>query len=774
MSKFLIIGLIAICIFQDSRAQLTLPDIAAKYDAYQTTWARTKLQFILNQEKFTPGDTIFIKAYFLKEDLTRIRGKQLVETHLVNDQGQSSVYIKFHVHNGLGFNQLVIPDTLKAGIYYLTAYNNWMRNFDPSYFYKKKITIVTKKEVAGVEEKFLKVVPEGGKLIAGISNKLGVYTHRADAIVQLKNGEGQEISRVTTDRDGTGSIHFSPVDGMRYTAYLSEDHIQIDLPVVERDGVAIQLLGALNSEQETLLLTSSENSVYREKEINMVVTFRGKIRYSTRVKHDVQDTVHVKTSDYPDGLFKISLLDPTGKELATRDFYHHREEVKVSLQPDQSIYTTRQKVKLEVSITDGDGKPMAGEFSIRANNAGLFEPSVYTLQDELNILRELKLSTLPDTKNEHVQQSLDNILITTSEALPWTAILSNQSTTPPFAYSNVIEKKGKAFDATTNQPLPDYTQILFYLQKDQTYYQTFTMNSGSVALTLQDFYGDDEFFYLAKIRYGEEINNVNVIWEKDSIPLLKAPRSIEKDTEDSYASFKVRKQLIDQSYSVHSKSTALNLNDTDRFREDLLDADITFNLDDYVVFPTMHDVIKEVVSGMYSRKSKKGDIVRVDLMPPLMGSSDPVYFIDGFVTKNTAYFLSLKPADLKTLKLVSNPQKLIPTGLLGQFGMVMVESKQGNLREPLTADNKRISGLQLPVTFKGIDSRKMNSGVPEFRSTMYWNPSIKTDESGKAIVEFNVSDDVGNINVVIDGITNGLQPFSATTDLKVEIKKSSQ
>lgn len=774
MNKFLIIGLIAICICHSSLAQLTLSDITEKYNTYQTTWAKTKLQLLLNQERFTQGDTVFFKAYFLKEDLTRTRGKQLVETHLVNDQGQSSVHIKFHVHNGLGYNQLVIPDTLKAGIYYLTAYNNWMRNFDPAWFFKKKITIVTKKEVAEVEEKFIKVVPEGGKLIAGISNKLSVYTHRADAMVQIKNGEGQEIGRVTTDHDGTASIRFAPVEGIRYTAYLPDDHIQIELPVVERDGVGLQLIDGLNSEQVALCISSSVNSMYRGKELYIVVTYRGKVKYSTTVKHDIQDTVQVKTSDYRDGLCKISLLDPTGKVLATRDFYHLRDEVMVDLQPDQSIYTTRQKVKLEVSITDGDGKPMVGEFSIRAINAGLFEPSSCTLRDELNILSELKLSTLPDTKNEHWQQSLDNMLITTSKPLPWTAILSDQSTTPPFAYSNVIEKKGKALDATTTQPLPDYTQILFYLQKDQTYYQTFTMNNGSVALTLQDFYGEDEFFYLAKIRYGDEINNVKVIWEKDSIPLPKAPRSIEKDTEDSYASFKVRKKLIDQSYSVHSKPNALNLNDTDRFREDLLDADITINLDDYVVFPTMHDVIKEVVSGMYSRKSKKGDIVRVDLMPPLIGSSDPVYIIDGFATKNTNYFLSLKPSELKTLKVVSNPRKLIPTGLLGQFGIVIVDSKQSNLREPLTSDNKLINGLQLPVMFKGVDPGKMNSGTPEFRSTIYWNPSIKTDESGKAIIEFNTSDDVGNINVMIDGITNGLQPFSATTNIKVEIKKSSQ
>lgn len=773
MKKFLIIVLIAICIFQNGKAQLRLSEIAEKYNTYQTTWARTKLQLVLNQEKFTPGDTIFFKAYFLKEDLTRIRGKQLVEAHLVNDQGQSKVQLKFHVHNGLGFNQLVIPDTLKAGIYYITAFNNWMRNFDPAYFYNKKIPIVKKKEVAEVEEKFLRVAPEGGKLIAGVANKLAVHTHRAGAIISINDGAGQEVSRVTTDSHGTAFLTFTPVEGTRYTVQVPEDAIQIDLPEAERDGVGLLLIRGLN-EHLRLALISPVGSTYRGKELHMVITSRGKILYSSIVKHDIQDTVQVMTTDYPDGIMKVSLLDPTGNVLATRDFYHHRDEVMVSLHPDQPIYTTREKVKLEISITDKEGKPMAGEFSFRAINAGLFNETENTLQDDLNVLSELRFPFFIDHKNDQWLQSLDNVLIISTKVLPWATLLSGQPSSPPFAYSNVIEKKGKAFDGNTNLPLPDYTQILFYLQKDQTYYQTFTMNNGSVALTLQDFYGEDEFFYLAKIRYGDEISDVKVTWEKDSIPLPKAPHSIEKNSEDRYASFKERKRLIDQSYGVHSKSNAITRNDADRFRDDLLDADVTVNLDDYVVFPTMQEVIKEVVSGMYSRKSKKGDIVRVDLMPPLIGTSDPVYIIDGFATKNTAYFLSLKPSELKTLKMVNNTQKLIPTGLLGQFGIVIVESKQGNLREPLTSDNKRINGLQLPVSFKGINPGKMNPGVPEFRSTIYWNPSIKTDELGTANIEFNVSDDVGIINVRIDGITNSLQPFSATTALKVEIKKSSQ
>jgi hypothetical protein len=254
--------------------------------------------------------------------------------------------------------------------------------------------------------------------------------------------------------------------------------------------------------------------------------------------------------------------------------------------------------------------------------------------------------------------------------------------------------------------------------------------------------------------------------------LPAAPISTEKDSIDEYGSFAKRKQLIDQSFRVHSTLREAGSKSVSDDYDDLLEADIIVNLDDYVVFPTMRDVIKEVVPSMYARSTKKGDIVRVDLMPPLMGSSSPVYIIDGFATRNTEYFLSLKPSELKTLKVVNNPQKLVPTGLLGQFGLVIVESRLGNKREPLIIDNKRIKGIQLPVSLKISEEQKRNPDIPDFRSTLYWNPSIKTDDNGKALVEFTSSDDTGKVLIMVDGITNDLQPFSITAELMVEIKKS--
>ena len=41
----------------------------------------------------------------------------------------------------------------------------------------------------------------------------------------------------------------------------------------------------------------------------------------------------------------------------------------------------------------------------------------------------------------------------------------------------------------------------------------------------------------------------------------------------------------------------------------------------------------------------------------------------------------------------------------------------------------------------------------DFRSTLYWNPIVQTDEDGQNWVEFYNSDQIGEVQVVVEGVT---------------------
>ena len=157
-------------------------------------------------------------------------------------------------------------------------------------------------------------------------------------------------------------------------------------------------------------------------------------------------------------------------------------------------------------------------------------------------------------------------------------------------------------------------------------------------------------------------------------------------------------------------------------------------------------------------------------LEPNINAADPLYVIDGIATKSTDFFLALKPSDLLTIKIINSLNKLKPLGLLGKNGIVIVQTKMGNVREPVDDRSKLIEGLSRPLNFKTSDySQTSNTHVPDFRSTIYWNPSVRTNSSGLTVVDFFCSDDVGKLTIYIEGIATGGRPFSTEQNVKVSL-----
>ncbi len=94
----------------------------------------------------------------------------------------------------------------------------------------------------------------------------------------------------------------------------------------------------------------------------------------------------------------------------------------------------------------------------------------------------------------------------------------------------------------------------------------------------------------------------------------------------------------------------------------------------------------------------------------------------------------------------------------GRNGMLIITTK------PRGTDPKNMPSFGvLPVTPKGFYKvREFYSPVydypeaakkqPDLRSTIYWNPEIQTDKTGKASFDFYNADGQGEYKVVVEGI----------------------
>lgn len=200
---------------------------------------------------------------------------------------------------------------------------------------------------------------------------------------------------------------------------------------------------------------------------------------------------------------------------------------------------------------------------------------------------------------------------------------------------------------------------------------------------------------------------------------------------------------------------------------------MNIKVDEFVVFPTMSDLIHEVIGGLQVRRINDKQGVRVVFIRntyTVIPKGDPLYIIDGVFTKNTEFFLNLNPEDVYTIKLVNQERKLQRFGEMGKNGIVLVQTKKSVANKVVASSTVfPISGLSDEIEFKSPTyTGTTQSHVPDLRSTLYWNPKITMGANGKATVKFYASDDAGLMTIKVSGLTINGQPFSAEKTIIVK------
>lgn len=777
-NKIWLVVLLLICT-SEIRAQSIENVFAQKYAVYNSYWPEPKLHLIFNQEKYAPGDTIFFKAYFLNGNLTSIQGRQTIDLNLFDSQGVIINHLKFSVYNGVGANQLVLSDSVSAGSYLISARHSWMLNFPTDPVFTKNLIVVDKNRIEIDPTNVISLAIEGGSLIHNVNSKV-CFKAMSESVISIWDNQGVEVGNTQIDATGYGSVEFIPNQNLSYTAKIASNSQSIPLPSVNKDGCILRLMSGKDEEPRMLLIQSGTNSQWLGKDLVLILTSKGQVLASKMIKLDAAGKLDVLlASSLPTGLIQASLLSSEGQILSFREFYQKDSKpTQVELSTNKSQYEIREKLTLDISLRNAEGNPIQGEYSINMLNDALFEQNTKnSLADELGIFNLRKEKFEINRSQNDWQASLDNYLVIHPAMIDWNKILSSDLIKPRYSFNRMSQKNGFAYFTSTGEAVPAGSKIMFYLQKSNWRFQTEVAENGNVGLTVPEMYGDDEIFWIAQSKYGEKLPEIIIDWADSQQNLkLKAAGFKFSDEIDPYANFSKNHKLINKSYGFF---TALNdqfpepkRQNTKELEWEIGGADVTVDVQKYITFPTMEELIKEVIKTLYvgSRKHKK--IIRVRYLTN-GAKDDPLYIIDGIATSNTDFFLSLKPEDVLKVKLITAPLKLLHFGILGENGIVIVETKPGTIREPLIDESRLIEGINEPIPFHSISYNEVGDNhIPDFRSTIYWNPQIITDENGQARVEFYCSDDVGTMTIRIDGLIQNGKAFTKEIKINVGLEKS--
>ncbi len=782
MKKILTLVLLSCLLLANKPADDFISVLKQKLEEYAKNNPSDQAILVFNQEKYAASDTVFFQTYLVNEDMQAVKGKKILALNIFDKEGKSIQKINFSVMNGRANNQLAISPQTPSGVYLLAVTYAQNLTDESAILFTREIVIVEKRQLSITKDNSprLSVSYEGG-FVADIENTIILQSNTSGA-GKITNSKNEEVVQFSLTNNKIATITFTPSKGETYTAEL-EGGIKTPLITVKNDGSIIKMATISNAATRKIIVLTSPTET--QKKQHLVITNRRKVVFSATALFDGSGKfeVNLPKEAVKNGISYATLFDDKGNVLSERAFFKYESAVTALLTTTTSDVTPRKKISLDLSVKDQFGNPVQGEFSVSVYQSDLFaDTHASSFIQEVLLRYPTNLSIANNPKGALTEEAINQIDYslagTNFNSNFWPAVL-NYTSKANIAASSSLKLKGKVMYTTSGKAVPDSTLIMGYLQNNMIGYVGYTSKEGRFDLPfLYDFFGDDELFYLLE-QNGKEITEpFTIIPDETKLSLKPFSNFTLKDSLDGYGDYVQKKRIVDNSFNFYNSKSNKGTEGEDlntRFEEEAMGVDMNVNVQEYISFPTMEDLVREVIPFLQNKKKGNTATVRLLINQNTKNTNytyakgEPLFIIDGVLTKNISSFLGMKPVDILTIKIINDNNKLNRLGPLGKNGVVLVKTKKPSKATVAAGSHLlNIQGLTKPKSYYNPNyATSINSSNPDIRSVLYWTPLQTYNQSGKSYLEFFASDKVGTYTVHVKGLSAQGEPFEATTKINV-------
>ncbi len=644
----------------------------------------------------------------------------------------------------------------------------------------------------------LQFMPEGGDAIEMLPCRmafkaLNEFGKPADVEGEIYDSKGKCVSAFKSFHQGMGAFDFVPDSNQVYTArILKPSGIEriYQLPVIKAEGCALHLKGAKDDTYEFVIHSNIHEKVY------VVVQMRGEILYSES-RELTEGTLNLPVlvnSKNRSGVAQITIFDDYERPLAERLFYiSQNNKLSIEIKPNKTTYAPREKVEMELKVTDPNGKPIEGNFSMAVVN-----DKIITFADDKqdNILSNLLLSSdlkgeiyepsfYFDPKEEKAPQAIDYLLLTQG----WRR----------FTWSDVLHpEKGNMQEAerydmllgqiTNNRGEGVKAKVVIVDEENQKFVRLITGDGGRFSVSNLD---DFKMLQVFARPLDRKIKNIQ-------INISQAAPNVSAGYNGSHVDFGKAKvaPVISETRRV---SNSLSMDNVVRPEQvDRRVSTIGFVMEDDAV--ALDEVVmvgygvqrKSELTGSVSTISTERLIAHnADVNSALQGqvagiqvvnssgapgtsssvvirgvssvtsNNQPLYVVDGVPVTGLP---QLNPHDIDNINVLKGAASTAIYGSRAANGVIIISTKDGYYdnyhRTRKYANNMARIWVGNTYAFEQVkefyvprygQNESLNN-TQDMRETIYWNPSIVTDKKGKAKVEFYNSDELTTFRSIVEGI----------------------
>ncbi len=654
-------------------------------------------------------------------------------------------------------------------------------------------------------------LPEGGTLVAGLQANLSFKAIGED-------GKGLNITGIVVDQNqkqvaafksmhlGMGSFGFTSIDGESYTAKVTLPGGTMKaypLPVIKKLGTVLQVKNLAESDSLEVTVAASNDIVQSNNSYFLIGKARGIVCYAAVVSFHNSNTIrnNIAKSLFPTGIAHFTLMNTNKQALNERMvFVDHQDNLNIQFNTDKPSYTKRDSVAVKIKVTDNNGKPVRGNFSLAvtdnnqvkadtSNNDNILSRMLLA-SDLKGYIEEPEFYFSGDTKDRAA--ALDNLLLTQGwTGYNWQEVLN--PTKIKYGPEQEALVKGSVFNVF-NKPVRG-TKVQLFSKSPFLLMDTITNEEGKFTFRHLPAIDTPVFFIKAVNKSGKSFN-VGIRAEETPPPVFAKisaapllPWYINSDTTLlNYTRHETlrQQQLFLPLPGMHTlKEVNITARKTIKGSQNLNgtgNADIIIDEKELEkagkksFLQLLEEKIKGFRVGSYIVFNHDPKIIDNTYYWYFIGEKWAIIIVDGLrltdlirlsdVNDLTTYLKSHTAEDIKGIevnysgKYTSNylrryfPSGIDPTVLNYAFIEITTRSGHGPfidntpgmfLYKPLA--------LSLPKQFyKPKYTVKDTTKYPEdFRSTITWEPNIITDKNGMATVSFYAADQPSTYTFILNG-----------------------
>lgn len=643
-----------------------------------------------DREEYIAGEDMWFNAWLTdRKSFNLTDDSKIVYFELLNNEKRPVLQKRILMDKGTGPGHVIIPDTLSSGKYTLRAYTNWMKNFLPYNCFVKNITIYNVLDTKAADNFF----------------------------------------------KSTFRINDKPV---------------------QNDAVSGLKIRINNSKPDSLVISLTTDYKFRDENNDVIYIFiqtHGNINFVEQVKLTGETTeIHILKSLLDNGINQVTIFDSYANPVA-----------------DRFIYSPGKGADLHIHFTDSIG--LREKIAIRFDGDSLTDLSISVAPFDSRIIPvsmadylvfgseffffDLNGNCRENTGNLTVQE-IDSILVTVrSNWIDWKKILA--SGIPDFKYPSEKTEhfiNGRLLSNENNNFRSGEDILVCIPGKEASFQYARTDSNGNFRI---------------RVGIDEELKDLVIMPEKNE---KERKIIIESPFSDQYFQTVHKEDVQGERLPEYVRRSGINyqvqkiygISAVGKMTDHLLvllkltrfygKPDIELLLADYIHLPVMTEVFFELLPGVSLKKKKSEYEISITYrIEDYQFTTSPCLMIDGVIIKDASLIADLDPELIEKIDVIRGNY------MVGKYlfpGLVNVISKSGNFTcIPLPEYMVRIPYEVINVPEKFIapeysSVQMKNSRLPDYRNTLYWNPSVKSDKDG---IVFWSSDNKGDYLINIQGVT---------------------